>query len=139
MWPSSTEMANPASSSSSHTPTRSELSNILHHPPTSSAHGIHSLGINDFIEARPRHGYRSEKFSGRIGLKVLRDNQCYLLMSTHIITEAILVRSHRNSFFGRTHHRFKKLEDDWNEHVGIWAGNTKVCEPSSFSCKRMLK
>lgn len=46
-------------------------------------------------------------------------------MSTHVITEAILAKSQLSGFFGRRDH-VEKLEDDWNEHVDIWAGNEKV-------------
>ena len=101
MWQSSTETRNPASTPSSHTPTSSELSNIPHLPPKASAQGTPLFEINDFTEARPRHSYRSEKFSGRIGSKVFRDDQCYFLMSTHVIIEAILARPNRDAIFGR--------------------------------------
>jgi hypothetical protein len=44
-------------------------------------------------------------------------------MSTHVITEAMLVKSHREAIFGRSRDRFEKLGDDWNKSVEVWAGN----------------
>lgn len=84
------------------------------------------MKLNDFIEARPKATHRKEKFSGRIGLKVAKGGDSYLIMSTHIITEAILAKSHREAIFGRGRDRFEKLDDDWNEHIDIWAGNEKL-------------
>jgi hypothetical protein len=55
------------------------------------------------------------------------DLEPLVVMSTHVITEAILAKSHRDTIFSRgLDNRFKKLEDDWNEHVEIWAGDKKV-------------
>jgi hypothetical protein len=86
-----------------------------------------SLKLNDFIEARPRANHRKDKYSGRIGLKVAKDGEPYVLMSTHVITEAILAKSHRDLVFGRSlSDRFDKLEGDWNHHVELWAGNERV-------------
>jgi hypothetical protein len=138
MWPSSTEITDPTSSSPSYIPSGSEIYSIQGPPPSSSAYKAPSLEINDFIEARSRNSSRREKSSGRIGLKVFRESQCYLVMSTHIITEAMLTKSYRDRIFGRAHDRFKKLGDDWNEHVNIWASNTKVCISSSSSRNRSL-
>jgi hypothetical protein len=81
-----------------------------------------SLKLNNFIEARPSH--RKEKYSGRIGLKVAKGSEPYVLMSTHVITEAILAKSHRDRAFDRD--RFEKLESDWNKCAEIWAGNERV-------------
>ncbi|KAI4642065.1 uncharacterized protein J4E79_011591 [Alternaria viburni] len=82
-----------------------------------------SLKLNDFVEARPKSNHRNEKFSGRVALKVSRTGIPLILMSTHVITEAILAKSHRDSILGRKHdERVQKLKDDWNEHVEIWAG-----------------
>ena len=87
-----------------------------------------SLKLNDFIEARPLSNHRRERFSGRVGLRVAQaDLEPLVVMSTHVITEAILAKSHRDTIFSRgLDNRFKKLEDDWNEHVEIWAGDKKV-------------
>ncbi|CAN9267614.1 unnamed protein product [Alternaria alternata] len=87
-----------------------------------------SLKLNDFIEARPLSNHRRERFSGRVGLRVTRAGlESLVVMSTHVITEAILAKSHRDTIFGRGRDdRFKKLEDDWNEHVEIWAGDKKI-------------
>jgi hypothetical protein len=91
-----------------------------------------SLKLNDFIEARPRANHPKDKYSGRIGLKVAKDGEPYVLMSTHVITEAILAKSHRDLVFGRSRSdRFGKLEGDWNDHVELWAGNERV-SPSVF-------
>jgi hypothetical protein len=87
---------------------------------------IQSLQLNDFIEARVKSSSKKEKFAGRIGLKVEKCGDPYLLMSTHVITEAILAKSHMGGMFSRKD-RLEKLDDDWNEHVEIWAGNEKVC------------
>ncbi|KAH6876043.1 hypothetical protein BKA58DRAFT_419428 [Alternaria rosae] len=97
--------------------------------PAQSLANIPSLKLNDFIEARPKSNHRSEKFSGRVGLKVSRTGITMILMSTHVITEAILAKSYRDSILGRKHdERVQKLEDDWNEHVEIWAGGENICQ-----------
>jgi hypothetical protein len=137
MLPSPTEITNPAPSPS-RIPPDSEIYSIQGPLLSRSAYRAPSLEINDFIEARPRNSSRSEKFSGRIGLKVSRGNECYLVMSTHVITEAILARSYRDTIFGRARNRFKKLEDDWNEHVNIWASGTEVCRPLLSNRNRIL-
>ncbi|KAF2797368.1 hypothetical protein K505DRAFT_235687 [Melanomma pulvis-pyrius CBS 109.77] len=85
-----------------------------------------SLQLNDFIEARTKSSHRKEKFAGRIGAKVVKDGEPYLVMSSHVITEAILAKSHRAALFGRNKDRFEKLDGDWNEHAEIWAGNDKI-------------
>ncbi|PSN66423.1 hypothetical protein BS50DRAFT_635541 [Corynespora cassiicola Philippines] len=83
------------------------------------------LRLNDFIEARPKSSFMKERFSGRIGLRVVKNSESYLLMSTHVITEAILSKSLVSSVLRRGH-RFEKLDEDWNKHVAIWAGNEKI-------------
>ncbi|CAI9636997.1 unnamed protein product [Alternaria burnsii] len=87
-----------------------------------------SLKLNDLIEARAVSNHRRERFSGRVGLRVTRAGlEPLIVMSTHVITEAILAKSHRDTIFSRgLDDRFKKLEDDWNEHVNIWAGEKKI-------------
>jgi len=84
------------------------------------------LQLNDFIEARTKSSHRKEKFAGRIGAKVVKDGEPYLVISSHVVTEAILAKSHRAALFGRNKDRFEKLDGDWNEHIEIWAGNEKV-------------
>jgi hypothetical protein len=86
------------------------------------------LKLNDFIEARAVSNHRRERFSGRVGLRVTRAGlEPLVVMSTHVITEAILAKSHRDTIFGRgLDDRFRKLEDDWNKHVEIWARDKKV-------------
>lgn len=85
-----------------------------------------SLKLNDFIEARPKSHHKKDKYAGRIGLKVAKGEQTFLLMSTHVVTEAITARSRRNVLFGRRRERYEKLADNWNDHVEIWAGDEKV-------------
>ncbi|KAH6642314.1 hypothetical protein C7974DRAFT_303401 [Boeremia exigua] len=80
-----------------------------------------SLELNDFIEARGK-SIQKERYTGRIGLSVARDNAQYLTMSSHVIAEAILAKS----LFGRGRSHPERLQDDWNLHADIWAGNTKI-------------
>jgi hypothetical protein len=101
----------------------SSLSGIFRSSRTSTAATGPTLKLNDFIEARPKANHRKEKYAGRLGLKVTKDSEPYLLMSTHVITEAMLVKSHREAIFGRSRDRFEKLGDDWNKSVEVWAGN----------------
>ncbi|KAF2181210.1 hypothetical protein K469DRAFT_589662 [Zopfia rhizophila CBS 207.26] len=82
--------------------------------------------LNDFIEARIKTLHWREKFAGRIGLKTSKQGDEYVVMSTHVITEAILAKSQRSSIFGRKRSPFDQLDSDWNEHVEIWAGNEKI-------------
>lgn len=107
-------------------PQNTGLSSIFRQSRQSTAPSNPSLRLNDFIEARPKANHRKEKYAGRIGLKVLKAGEPYLIMSTHVITEAILAKSHRETFFGRGRGRFDKLDDDWNEHVDVWAANEKI-------------
>lgn len=104
----------------------SGLSSMFHSSRQSTSSSSPSLKLNDFIEARPKAILRKEKYSGRVGLKVIKANIPYLLMSTHIVTEAILEKSHRDAIFGRGRDRSAKLDGDWNEHVEIWAGNEAI-------------
>ncbi|KAF2741813.1 hypothetical protein M011DRAFT_413785 [Sporormia fimetaria CBS 119925] len=108
---SSTKVGNQMSRASSHTA-----------PITTQA-----LKINDIIEARPKHNFGREKFQGKIGLKVAKEDQAFLVMSTHVITEAILGKHKRGwpSIFRRSE-AVEKLKENWNDHVEIWAGNSKV-------------
>jgi hypothetical protein len=121
MLPSTTETSKANSSFSS---SGASMASLFR--PTRPATGLlaPSLKLNDFIEARPRANHRKDKYSGRIGLKVMKDGEPYVLMSTHVITEAILAKSHRDLVFGRD--RFKKLESNWDDHVELWAGNERV-------------
>lgn len=86
---------------------------------------IQSLQLNDLIEARPRSLFKGKGSEGRIGLKVQRGGDPYLIMSTHVITDAILAKSPIAKITGRD--KVEKLKGDWNEHVEIWAQNDKVC------------
>ncbi|KAH7067516.1 hypothetical protein BKA63DRAFT_424319 [Paraphoma chrysanthemicola] len=102
------------------------LSSIFRSSRPSTVSASPSLKLNDFIEARPKSNHRKEKYAGRLGLKVSKGSDPYLLMSSHIITEAMLAKSHRETIFGRSRGRFEKLDDDWNKSVEIWAGNEKI-------------
>jgi len=123
MMPSSTATANTRALLSSPT---SSLSSMFRPARPAAVTSNSALNLNDFIEARPKSNHRKEKYSGRISLKVTKLGEQYLLMSTHIITEAILAKSHRDSLFGRNRERHTKLDEDWNEHVDIWAGNERL-------------
>ncbi|KAJ8107234.1 hypothetical protein OPT61_g9005 [Boeremia exigua] len=70
------------------------------------------------------HKFGGLKYSGRIGLKVSKDDEPRLLMSTHVITEAILGKS----FFGLDIGRdpVKRLRDDWDPQVEISANDDKI-------------
>jgi hypothetical protein len=115
MLPTKVTTGNTGFSTQSHT---SRLSSILR-----PSRSVLSLHLNDFIEARAGSTTR-EKYAGRIGLKVARQGQTRLLMSTHVITEAILGRSFLG--LGISRDPARRLRDDWNQQVEIWAGNAKV-------------
>jgi hypothetical protein len=83
---------------------------------------IQPVQLNSFIEARGSSMSRG-KFVGRIGLKVAdKSGEPRLLMSSHVITEAIL----NKSTFGRSSDPVTRLREDWNKQVELWAGNAKV-------------
>jgi hypothetical protein len=95
--------------------------------PAQSSAGIPSLKLNDFVEARKPHSGKSEKYYGRIGLKLARENRLFIVTSTHIITAAILARRYLLGMFGsRRYNDILKLEDDWNDYAEIWADDRKV-------------
>jgi hypothetical protein len=84
------------------------------------------LQLNDFVEVRAGSSSR-EQYSGRIGLKVGKNEDTHLLMSTHVITEAILGKA----FFGLgmlSRDSTRRLRDDWNTQIEIIAKNSKVGE-----------
>lgn len=115
----------------------SQTSNVQFTHPSRQSRPAQSLQINDLIEARVSSISRA-KFEGRIGLKVARNvqiNQPYLVMSTHVITEAILSKT----FIGLARSRMKRLQDDWNEHVEIWAGTSKVSTDAEMSAGSLQK
>jgi hypothetical protein len=86
-----------------------------------------SLTLNDFIEARPLSNHKKDKYSGRIGLKVAKDGSPSILMSTHVITEAIMAKSYRDVMFDWSRgDRFERLKGDCNDRVEIRAGTEKV-------------
>lgn len=88
-----------------------------------SSRSAQPLQINDFIEARAGPSIK-EKFAGRIGLQVVNQQRggSFLLMSSHVITAAILGKSFWNALWNP----LKRLRDDWNDHAEIWAGGAKV-------------
>jgi hypothetical protein len=107
-------------------PQTSGLSGLFRPSRTSTGSSNSTVKLNDFIEARPKSNHSKVEYSGRIGLKVVKADCPYLIMPTHIITEAILAKSHLAALFVRGHDRFDKLNDDWNEHIDVWAGNEKI-------------
>ncbi|KAH8624730.1 hypothetical protein IG631_20195 [Alternaria alternata] len=125
-------------------PTKTETSGVTdydHSPESSqttrSSQAVHlsaksfvkqpSLKLNDLIEARPLSNHRREKFSGRIGLKVSKFGIPLIVMSTHVITEAIIAKSHRDTLLGRKDEdRVAKLQGDWNARAEIWTGHGKI-------------
>jgi hypothetical protein len=123
MLPSSTETTKTKPVLS---PQNSSLSSLFRQSRTSTGSSNLTLKLNDFIEARPKANHRKEKYSGRIGLKVVKAGNPYLIMSTHIVTEAILAKSNRDALFGRSRGRYEKLDDDWNKQIDIWAGNERI-------------
>ncbi|KAL1606342.1 hypothetical protein SLS60_003744 [Paraconiothyrium brasiliense] len=133
--PSRTETVTPQGSQA----TQSSSKGSIFRPSRTSAASSQLLRINDFIDAKSKSSYKKERFAGRIGLKVAKhgDPSPYLVMSTHVITEAILAKSQLSEFLGRRD-RFEKLDDDWNDHVEIWAGNERVSNPVSFAAKLTL-
>jgi hypothetical protein len=116
-------------SKASHATQSSSMSSIFRSSSSRTTNSlVPSLQLNDFIEARAKSSSRKDKYAGRIGLKVEKCGDPYLIMSTHVITEAILAKG---GIFSRKD-RSEKLEDDWNVHAEIWAGNEKV--PCALSC-----
>lgn len=102
------------------------LSNIFRPSRPSTSSLAPALRLNDFIEARRKSNQKRERFSGRIGLKVTKNGDPYILMPSHVITEAILAKSHREAIFGKARDRTERLEGNWNDHAEVWAGNEKV-------------
>ncbi|KAL1797949.1 hypothetical protein ACET3X_004555 [Alternaria dauci] len=100
---------------------------IASRPANPSAHKS-NIKLNNFIEARPLSNHRKDKFSGRIGLKVVMGyGEPLIVMSSHVITEAVLARSYRDTILGwKSENRLRRLNDDWNAHVEIWAGGEKI-------------
>jgi hypothetical protein len=107
-------------------PSSARLSSVFRQPKSTNALTTPALRLNDFIEARPKHFNRKNKFAGRIGLKVQsRDGQTFLAVSSHVVTEAIMNRSALKTLFDRSN-PLDNLREDWNDHVEVWAGNEKV-------------
>jgi hypothetical protein len=95
---------------------RSTLSHNTQHP---------LLQLNDKIEARAAHSIRrTHGYVGRIGLQVTKENQPYLIMATHVITQAMI---HKDRISARLGRGPKELPADWKEKVEIWAANEKAC------------
>ena len=124
--PTKTETMKSKASKASYASQTSSMSSIFRSSSSGTTSSLfQSLHLNDFIEARTKSSSK-QKFAGRMGLKVEKCGDPYLIMSTHVITEAILAKSHMGGIFNRRD-RVQKLDNDWNEHVEIWAGNEKVC------------
>jgi hypothetical protein len=128
MLPSTTETGTSRSHSTSlGTPSDTANSFRSTHPPGRPLVRGFSLKLNDSIEARPLSNHRREKYAGRIGLQVMREGDPFVVMSTHIITEAILAKSHRDAMLGRGRSdRLQKLSGEWNDHTEIYARDRKV-------------
>jgi len=118
-----------ASSNLLGTPSRKPAPSPLAHAPAQSSAKKTSLKLNDFKEARPLSAHRREKYTGRVGLKVAREGSPFVVMSTHIITEAILAKSSWEavrSLWSDT--QLTRLDHDWNDYIEIWASDQKVSE-----------
>jgi len=124
--PSLTETEQASASSVPPVPAESRISQSTHRSIQYPAPNP-LIQLNDFIEARPLGKRRKEKYSGRIGLKVAKGGVPFIAMSTHVITKAILAKSHRDALFGRDRlDRLERLQSDWNTHTKIRAGNKTV-------------
>lgn len=126
MLPTKTETMKTKSSQSSQS---TRLSSMFGSSRNSTISLSQTLQLNDFIEARSKSSHRKDKFAGRIGLKVTNGGDPFLIMSSHVITEAILAKSNIASMFSRRG-RSDRLDTNWNDHVEIWAGNEKVASKS---------
>lgn len=95
------------------------LSNMLR-PSRTNTYSV-PLQLNDSIEARGKssHGHR---YAGKIGLRVEKNGVPYLVMSSHVITEAILAKS----LFASSAVPVERLRGDWNYQMELWAGNARV-------------
>ncbi|KAF9700133.1 hypothetical protein EKO04_002027 [Ascochyta lentis] len=90
------------------------FSSLFHSPKPAQ-----TLQLNDMIEARARKRsiFRErDQYAGRFGLRVAREGGVFLIMSSHVICEAILGKSLDRD----------KLRGDWNEQVELFAGNSKI-------------
>lgn len=118
MLPANTAIAKTKPSTASQ---RVSTFNLLRFPHPGAATTTPGLKLNDFIEARGKTTHR-EKYTGRIGLKVAANDVHYLIMSSHVIAEAMLAKS----IFSRSRVPIERLQGDWNEFADIWAGNEIV-------------
>ncbi|KAF2112994.1 hypothetical protein BDV96DRAFT_496981 [Lophiotrema nucula] len=126
MFPSKTETMRSRGSQLTQSSQSSGISSLLNQFRPSTTSLSQPLQLNDLIEARAKSSHKKDKFAGRIGLKVGKEGYEYLVMPTHVITEAILAKSGRSSLFGRRKEPTEQLEGDWNEQVELWAGNEKI-------------
>lgn len=96
------------------------------HKPGSSNHvATRSLQLNDIIAARPSSSLRrAAKYSGRIGLQIKKNGVPYLIMSTHVITQAM---THRDRLSARLGRGRNELPTDWMKRVEVIVRNKKVC------------
>ncbi|KAH4023843.1 hypothetical protein HBH70_077020 [Parastagonospora nodorum] len=86
-----------------------------------------SLQLNDFIEARPTKSRgKATRYSGRIGLQVSHNGLQCVIMSTHIITQAMIQRDRSFASLIRGRVRANELPKDWVKRAEIWARNDKV-------------
>jgi hypothetical protein len=96
------------------------------HKPTPSNHiATRSPQLNDMIAARPSSSLRrTAKYSGRIGLQIKKNDVPYLIMSTHVITQAM---THRDRISARLGRGRNELPADWMKRVEVLVRNEKVC------------
>jgi hypothetical protein len=89
---------------------------------------VQNVGLNDYIEARTTSMGVKDKFTGRIGLRVCKNDSSFLVMSTHVITEAIISKPRRLSFIGlgRGQLDLARLSAPWGPQVEIRSGNQKI-------------
>ncbi|KAH3983135.1 hypothetical protein HBI56_147310 [Parastagonospora nodorum] len=86
-----------------------------------------SLQLNDFIEARPTKSRgKATRYSGRIGLQVSHNGLQRVIMSTHVITQAMIQRDRSFASLIRGRVRANELPKDWVKRAEIWARNEKV-------------
>jgi hypothetical protein len=116
-------------------PSPSAFSRVFKRPVSTVASSNSTLKLNDCIEARSPSKHKKERkdgdenderYGGKIGIKVTRQGDPFLIMSTHVITEALLANSPWSMFTSRGKDPFEKIRGAWNEHVEIWAGNEKI-------------
>jgi hypothetical protein len=109
---------------------RSGITNIFRHHRSGTVSSGRALKPNDLIEARSKTSHWSERYTGRIVLKIAKSEEPFLIMSTHVIVDSIPAKPYCNVFFPRRGSQVDKLDGDWNELVEIWASNEIIGQVS---------